>query len=271
MGWLDRLKREEKKEKQLTESIVETLEQSVTFTPKAQDQWKEVKDLFDNRTAVACLGGVGVVCFAAGWKVGSLSRAASSWTNRFTNVGDISSNNVGATAPWLRGRVVSVSDGDTVRFLHTPTLFHKSHLDQDEKVSDVALPIRICTIDTPETAKFGKPGQPYGEEAKKCLSDLTLNKIVHIRLLEKDQYSRGVAELKAPGFLWMKKYADQHLLKAGLAEVYRGSGAVYGHLGKDAYIQMEEKAKSSKIGMWSQGNKRESAADYKARLKTESS
>jgi hypothetical protein len=53
------------------------------------------------------------------------------------------------------------SDGDTIRFLHTPTRFHPIDLrkEQEEKASATALPIRICTIDTPETAKFGKSGQ----------------------------------------------------------------------------------------------------------------
>jgi endonuclease YncB( thermonuclease family) len=87
--------------------------------------------------------------------------------------------------------------------------------------------------------------------------------------LQKDQYGRAVGEVKAPGMLWAK-YVDQHLLKAGLAEVYRGAGAVYGHLGKDAYIQMEEHAKRNKKGMWCQGDDRESAAEYKARVKEES-
>ena len=60
-------------------------------------------------------------------------------------------------------------------------------------MSDVALPIRICTIDTPETAKFGKEGQPFGEDAKKLLSNMVDDKIVNIRLLQKDQYGKSEA------------------------------------------------------------------------------
>ena len=85
--------------------------------------------------------------------------------------------------------MVSVSDGDTVPFYHAP-LFHSSHLHKNQKMSEVALPIRICTIDTPETAKFGKEGQPFGEQAKKNLQDIADQKIVSIRLLAKDQYGR---------------------------------------------------------------------------------
>jgi endonuclease YncB( thermonuclease family) len=214
---------------------VTTIQETVTLTPeaqsqwneveaKAQSQWNEVQDLLSSSTALACLGGVSVVSFLVGWKVGSLSRTMSAWTRRLTDVSDIGSSYIGPTAPWLRGRVVSVSDGDTVRFLHAPTWFHSSKLQEGEKLSDLALPIRVCTIDTPETAKFGKPGQPYGEEAKKCLEKLSMDKMVQIHLLQKDQYGRAVAELRSPRFLWWNKYADQELLQAGLAEVWQNWG-----------------------------------------------
>ena len=119
-------------------------------------------------------------------------------------------------------------------------------------MSDVALPIRICTIDTPETAKFGNAGQPYGEEAKECLTKLLHDKIVYARLLQQDQYGRAVAEVRVrrfPILLFLPlfyQYADEIMLKAGLAEVYTGSGAVYGHKGKEAYIKMMERASQSK-------------------------
>jgi endonuclease YncB( thermonuclease family) len=297
MGWLDGWRGEKQKKRggsdkdDFTDTLtsivdtvqgsVTTIQETVTLTPEAQNQWNEVEaraqgqwndvqNLLSSSTALACLGGVSAVSFVVGWKAGSLSRTTSAWTRRLTNVSDIGSPYIGPAAPWLRGRVVSVSDGDTVRFLHAPTWFHSSKLQEGVKLSDLALPIRVCTIDTPETAKFGKPGQPYGEEAKQCLEKLAMNKIVQIRLLQKDQYGRAVAELRSPGFLWWNQYADQQLLKAGLAEVYRGNGAVYGHLGKEAYIQLEQDAKDAKRGMWAQGDKLESAAEYKARLKQES-
>lgn len=210
---------------------------------------------------------LGVSCgvsFMLGWR---LAKFGSSW-KRLTSVADIPSAKIGPDSPFLKGRVVSVSDGDTIRFLHVPTFFHSSHLQEGKKLSDETLQIRLCTIDTPETAKFGKPGQPFGEEAKQRLGSMIQDRIVKIRLLEKDQYGRGVAEVMRPGFFFgfPKKYMDQQMLQAGLAEVYQGSGAVYGHKGKEAYLAMEEKARKKKLGMWSQKN-RESAAEFKARLK----
>jgi endonuclease YncB( thermonuclease family) len=106
--------------------------------------------------------------------------------------------------------------------------FHSSKLTKKQKISEYALPIRVCTIDTPETAKFGKTGQPFGEEAKSYLSSLIENKTIRIRLLQKDQYGRAVAQVQKPVPLFQKifwffmkpKYVDELLLKQGLAEVY---------------------------------------------------
>ncbi|KAL3906283.1 MAG: hypothetical protein SGARI_004073 [Bacillariaceae sp.] len=56
------------------------------------------------------------------------------------------------------------------------------------------------------------------------------------------------------------------MLREGLAEVYLGMGAVYGPLGKDAYVNIMEDAKAKKKGIWSLKN-RESAAEYKKRTK----
>ena len=92
----------------------------------------------------------------------ALGRCASKpFWKRYESVLDIPKHYFGATAPVSRGRAVSVSDGDTIRFLHTPTRLHPTDIrkEKKEKASEHALPIRICTIDTPETPKFGKPGQ----------------------------------------------------------------------------------------------------------------
>jgi len=118
-------------------------------------------------------------------------------------------------------------------------------------------------------AKFGKPGQPFGDKAKEYLTSLLDNKVVRVRLLQKDQYGRAVAEVfttKVPFVKWFRQYADAQMLEAGLAEVYLGGGAVYGPLGKDAYLDLQEKAQRLKKGIWALGN-RESAAEYKKRTK----
>lgn len=213
---------------------------------------------------------VGLACATSFFLGMRFSKATASF-RRFNTVSDVHSSMIGPEAPLLRGRVVSVSDGDTFRLLHVPTsLFHSSQLEDGKKLSDSTLQIRICTIDTPETAKFGKSGQPFGDDAKKHLESMILDRMVNIQLLQKDQYGRGVAEVSrgGPFFGWPTKFMDEQMLKAGLAEVYQGGGAVYGRLGKDKYLQLQEQAEKSKMGMWSL-DKRESAAEYKARIKAE--
>ena len=202
--------------------------------------------------------------FGLGIMVG---RTGASSLRRITNVHTI--QNVGPESPILKGRVLKVSDGDTLRFYHAPTMFHSMNPDPDTKLSDQTLAIRICTIDTPEVAKFGKPSQPFGDEAKEYLSGLILDRRVQVRILERDQYGRAVATVAKPGLVFGKTYCDEYMLKAGLAEVYLGSGAVYGPKGKDYYLKLMEAAKSKKKGMWSQKD-RETAAEFKARMKQES-
>jgi micrococcal nuclease len=242
----------------------------------------------------AMLGaGTIALSFVMGYRTG---RRYGNPFQRYTEISQIPSRCIGLDAPYLRGRVVSVSDGDTFRFYHCPTrLFHSTHLPPTHKktnrtsssssssndntdknslkLSDLTLPVRICSIDTPETPKFGKPGQPFAVEAKEYLSNIIEQKMVQIQILQADQYGRAVAQVRYPpswtlGLLpWLfGKYVDEQMLRAGLAEVYRGSGAVYGRLGKNAYESIESVAKTAEIGQWSSKN-HESAAEYKARTK----
>lgn len=213
--------------------------------------------------------------FGAAFLLGlALGRVRPFW-RRLTSVADVPRSYFGPTAGALRGHAVTVTDGDTIRLLHRPTWLHPSEVDtgkqkgnnrkRKERVSEVALPIRVCTIDTPETAKFGKSGQPFGEEAKDRLKKMLDGKTVKARLLQRDQYGRAVGEVFT-GRWPFRRYVDEEMLKAGLAEVYQGSGAVYGPKGKDEYLEMENVARKQKIGIWSQ-KKRESAAEYKRRTK----
>lgn len=206
--------------------------------------------------------------FLLGLFVGSVCLSSPFW-RRFTNLNDIPSRRFSPRAKPLRGRVVRVSDGDTVRFLHRPTFLHPKRLRKGCKLSEYALPIRLCTIDTPEVAKFGKPGQPFGPEAKLYLTELVGNRPVYVRLLSRDQYGRAVGQvfLKRFGGLW-RQHMDASLLRAGLAEVYSGAGAVYGPKGKEYYVGLEQAAMHAKVGMWSLGEERQTAAEYKRATKS---
>src|SRR3954468_21743822 len=81
-----------------------------------------------------------------------------------------------AGAEEFAGRVVGVSDGDTVKVLREPK----------ETVK-----VRLAEIDTPES------GQPYGSRAKQALSDLVDGKPVRVVVQDTDRYGRTVGRVYA--------------------------------------------------------------------------
>jgi micrococcal nuclease len=172
----------------------------ITYLPPwLQQRIAEIQQLTPTQTAFVV--SVAGLSFVVGVGVGRLPPMA----RRFATVADIPTSYWKRTsAITLRGRCVSVSDGDTIRVLHTPTSFHGSrYRNESEKLSECTLAIRICTVDTPETAKFGKPGQPFGKEAHDFLSGLLQDQMVTCRLLQKDQYGRAVAEVSTrPRWSW---------------------------------------------------------------------
>ncbi|MFC1817113.1 thermonuclease family protein [Thermodesulfobacteriota bacterium] len=78
--------------------------------------------------------------------------------------------------------------------------------------------VRLVGIDTPETSKGKrKPGQPYSQRAKKFLANMILNKIVDIKGYGLGPYNRILGAVYIYG-----QSIEIELLKAGLAEVYKG-------------------------------------------------
>ena len=83
-----------------------------------------------------------------------------------------------APAQPLIGRVVGVSDGDTV------TVLLPEH---------VQLEVRLSGIDAPEKR------QPFGQRAKQRLSELVLGKTVTLAGNKQDRYRRLVAKILVEG------------------------------------------------------------------------
>jgi endonuclease YncB( thermonuclease family) len=74
----------------------------------------------------------------------------------------------------LSGRVVRVSDGDTLVLLDTSNTQHK---------------IRLAGIDCPER------GQPFGQRAKQALSDYAFSRQVTVEWDKLDRYGRTVGKI----------------------------------------------------------------------------
>lgn len=141
----------------------------------------------------------------------------------------------------IAGRVTKVSDGDTLRVQHLPLL---------ASAPTSTLKIRLCAVDAPETAHFGKAGQPLGETAKAFSADRVEGKRVRLRLLSRDRYGRAVARVTYRGNWCGRRDLSEDLLAAGLATVYHGGGAQYDAPDASHWEAIEAKAKQRELGIW---------------------
>ena len=136
-------------------------------------------------------------------------------------------------------KVSRVTDGDTVT------------------VSDgrVEKTIRLVGIDAPEIShKKREASQPYAQAATKYLAGLVLNETVEIKEYGLDRYGRTLGVVFVGG-----KNVNIEMIKAGYAEVYRGTPAP--RFDSAPYWKAEEEAKTAKKGMWVQGEKYMSPRD----------
>jgi len=119
--------------------------------------------------------------------------------------------------PTWQGKVVGVSDGDTITILHHG---------KGEK-------IRLYGIDCPEKS------QAFGKRAKQFTSNMVFGKIVEVRPVTTDRYGRTIAWIYANGTC-----LNEELLKAGMAWHYKRYSSER-HL-----AALEIEAKRNKAGLW---------------------
>lgn len=147
-------------------------------------------------------------------------------------------------------RVARVGDGDGFKALHVP-LFRSSNIFKKNGSVRKDIPLlsfRLAGVDAPEVRAFGKPEQPYAQQAKEFLSYFVLYKKVNVKVLHHDQYGRLVV-MASTGSMFWKKNINLQMVENGLACVYEGSNAVYGGL-KHTMLEAETQAKKLKLGMW---------------------
>jgi endonuclease YncB( thermonuclease family) len=124
-----------------------------------------------------------------------------------------------ALAQTITGRVVGVSDGDTLTLLEPGNKQTK---------------VRLAQIDAPEKR------QDFGAASKDSLSGLVFGKSVTVEVETTDRYGRTVGRVLVNG-----QDANLAQVKAGMAWVYRQ----YAH--DQAYFSAEAAAKSARVGLWS--------------------
>jgi micrococcal nuclease len=139
-------------------------------------------------------------------------------------------------------QVYRVIDGDTFIVKH----------------GDIKITIRLVGIDAPELSnKKRKDGQPFSRQSTQHLAELVLNKTVDVKSYGADRNGRTLGEV----FLLDGKNVNIEMVKAGLAEVYRGKPA--SGLDMEPYWKAEEEARKTGRGMWQLGNKYVSPREWR--------
>ncbi|KAJ2320246.1 putative endonuclease lcl3 [Coemansia sp. RSA 2702] len=167
----------------------------------------------------------------------------------------------------IRGFVIDVADGDTLRVYHTPLIKWFDPMPEKKRgFSKYTIQVRLSAVDAPEVSHFGKPAQPLSAEAKQLLANQVLNKRVTIVPLAKDQYGRVVATVTYRKF-WglIKQNASHEMLRQGMASLYTGGNAQYDGE-KQLLERIQEDAKRAKRGIWGLKNM-ELPSEYKRRHK----
>lgn len=122
--------------------------------------------------------------------------------------------------------------------------------------------IRLCGVDAPERAHFGKPAQPFSEESLQWLKNYVENRSVTITPYSVDQYKRLVARAQ----VWKltgRKDVSAEMIRNGIGVVYEAKvGAEFG--GNEGwYRKLEHKAKKKKRGLWVLGKKLITPGEFK--------
>lgn len=131
----------------------------------------------------------------------------------------------------VEGIVKAVYDGDTI-LLTTR--------------KESRLKIRLYGIDAPETKKPGKPGQKFGDIAKRTLMYKIMGRKVTAEIVEVDQYKRAVAVIRHGG-----KDINREMVAEGMAWAYRQY--LQGPY-ESEYIDSENRARSTRSGIWREAN-----------------
>jgi micrococcal nuclease len=136
-----------------------------------------------------------------------------------------------AAARVIEGMVRAVYDGDTI-LLATR--------------GQSRLKVRLYGIDSPETAKSNRPGQPFGAVARRTLMYKVMGRRVTAEIVDIDRYDRAVAVVRYAG-----RDINREMVAEGLAWAYRQF--LQGPYASE-YIASEELARARHKGLWRNPN-----------------
>lgn len=119
----------------------------------------------------------------------------------------------------FQGKVVGVSDGDTITVLVNGREQRK---------------VRLNNIDAPESK------QAYGQRAKQAMSNMVYGKTVFVATKKQDRYGRYLGEVYLPP----NSNVNKSMVEYGFAWAYRE------YLSDQSYLDLEYKARANKAGLW---------------------
>jgi endonuclease YncB( thermonuclease family) len=124
----------------------------------------------------------------------------------------------------LAGKVVRITDGDTVVVLDSSNTQYK---------------IRLSGIDAPERS------QPFGLRSKEALNALVVGQQVQVDWDKRDRYGRIVGKVIAQG-------RDVNLIqvRSGMAWWYRKYADEQSLVDQGLYEEAEAQARKGKVGLW---------------------
>jgi endonuclease YncB( thermonuclease family) len=117
-------------------------------------------------------------------------------------------------------KVIRIMDGDTMEVLY-----------QHQPIK-----IRLAHIDCPEK----RGSQPFGNHAKKALSDLCFGQMVSVQGQKYDRYKRLIAVVINQN----KLVVNQEMIKQGMAWHYKKYSSDL------LYAQLEITARKNRLGLW---------------------
>jgi endonuclease YncB( thermonuclease family) len=118
----------------------------------------------------------------------------------------------------IMGRVVGVTDGDTIKVLDSTNIQHK---------------IRLRGIDAPESH------QSFGTQSKKALSDKVFNQAVRVEWEQKDHYGRTLGHIYLDD-----RWINKEMIEEGFAWHY------HQYSNDEDLATAQQNAKSATAGLW---------------------
>lgn len=136
------------------------------------------------------------------------------------------------------GIVARVIDGDTIVVRVASAVTNVATSNACPLACGSLQRVRLAEIDAPEL------DQDYGEESKKALAELVMNKQVRIEYSEKDFFGRIVGRVYVPKADSIPVDVNAALIAGGHAWWYKK------YSDSKALRQLHESAKAGKIGLW---------------------